>query len=741
MIASRFTHLHFAHLGFLAAAILFLACTSSARADWNRELLYTTSSGEVRASVVRWNSLSAPVFATPRFIALVPGADGIVVGADGDLLVASRQGTIVQISPDGQQTNSRPIGLLSPVPSPRKLALEPTSRLWATATWSGGSGGTLIGRMTTIPSLLTGSASSVLGIDNQPSHVVFHGSSALYIQPPSGVLPSALGVISPALATTRLISNLPASRVLATEPYSGHLLVAGGRFICQVAATASSATVISTLDVSSIAPGADLVGIAADGEGRVLAAASDGRIVLIDMRVSRVIGNPTNPAAVGNLAGNGSINIVALAPLSGPGAARPQSCVWPNGDADGRTGQLSIVNAAEGDSFTADDLYIQPNDIVRVNQVQATLLGSSSLPKARLTVFADCNGQPGSVIATFESTRFVRQSADIAGLPAWTITFPTAQLWLDGGPRGQTYWLSVQGLSIMPDDFWYWATSKNGAIAGTPGMFRTSFAGGFPIWTSVSTLGCGCTDFAFSVYGAACKLLASGGAPELGPNAGGVLAHVDPLTINARAAMRIIPPTCDDQRICVLRAVIHTNCLPVRGNFELYEQGGPSCDLPTGPPLRVATFSRVTDLNQTTTIDGRVLRSYLVESYDIDWPLLGGKTYWVSAFAIGSGSANQRSYLALADRCDATCRGGAHRAAANGAASGLLATPAGAWLELEQVLGTHRALAISIGVRPAVEDINFGSTAPRCSGDVNRDGRVDETDIFAFLSTWFAGCP
>ncbi len=410
-----------------------------------------------------------------------------------------------------------------------------------------------------------------------------------------------------------------------------------------------------------------------------------------------------------------------------PGACG--TCVWDSGAFDQRTAQTSIVSVYAGDMSTADDVYVRPSEIAHVSRVTAILIGNSILPKARLRVYEDCNGLPSTLLYSQDTTLLTDTGQLFAGLRVFLADFSTTDLWLPGGESGRTYWVSIAGVAATPGDEWYWASAGAAQIAGRPGVFRAPTSG-YPNWTGVDELGCGCTDFALRLEGDCCDVLWNNGAPAV-PEAG-TLSLLGPGSVEARAADDFVVPPCQDATVCYLEAILYSNCLPLVGQFEIYAD---SCSLPTGPPIAVVPFSRAVDLGYSVMIDGVSLRAHRVQTLDPAVTLTGGRTYWLAAVGRAAGGLQQRTLFAWASDCS-RCAVRLSGAVSSGPA--VVGTSPASWTSITTG-GQPRALSFVVGVKKTVR--NTAQIPPACRPDINHDGLVNVQDIFDFLNAWFVGCP
>lgn len=738
--------------------------------DWKREVYYTTAAGEIRKSTLTWADGSPPSASAPVIVASLGAgaAEGIVFGGgngDGGVLFVSGNGRVQEVQLGANGSGSALVvgsvvagpwnGGIGEGPSIGRIAMGVDGRaVWGVGAQDAGMGAGVVERVEVRPTLRTGTAAGVFGPDTRLMSIAFVGEQAFYTAAGNGS-GGYFGLLDTSvMMTQRLISNagagLESARALVFDGYTGDLLMIGGGRITQIRVdllAGGYATVVSEADVSAL--GVGMITGAADGRGRLIGMGADGRAVVLDYRATRLVGSALNVSGVVTVeqGGVGGVEVREMVPLSGLGSARAAEKVWDNGAADGRSAQLSQQpRPAEGwigpDVRTADDLYIAPGEMARIDVFKARMHTSAPVPKARLEVYEDCDGAPGALITSMVSS----WGTDLM-LPPVNGIFKTVEfvflpgsLWLDGGRRGRTYWVSVVGLgSELGGEEYLWLTSGNGApgVKGRPGAYRDVDT---LAWTSVEDFGCGCTDFNFMAMGETCKALWDNGVVDAPPAPGeeaGVASMLSWSGWETRAADDFIAPGCADERVCALEGTIYTNCVPVRGVFEVYQ--GP-CGKPEGSALFATPFVDVIDLGYTISSGGETLRAYRVRASGMDWMLAGGRNYWVVVAGRGSGAARQKTLVALAGgaACDRACQIRGNGGYGKGPLLGFTE-----WTPLAGMLGGARDLAIRVFVEHAkpkrVRAVE--PSLPVCRGDVNRDGQASVDDLFLFLQEWFAGCP
>ncbi|MCC6321785.1 MAG: hypothetical protein IT438_10175 [Phycisphaerales bacterium] len=787
------------------AAIPLSAGAQTVARPFSRDIYYTVAGSPTRvpelkavtvggldvASASLSNARALSAFANPQPVdgMIGPGVGDLVFGPDGDLLVAGAANRLYKVRPeDGLsfpvQAAESPGGLLGP-PTVTTLICDPaTDKAWSFSTEALASiVGLLPGPTANAPVAITGSdirrtrLHSLVWAPGAPGESGAIGTAprVLYTAIATsldGVETHHLGRIDmDTLVTTRLISNLPAARAMVLDTFTGKLILFGDRFIAQLNPDPITPIVERTLDLNSIegAQGMILVDGTADAEGRLYAVGHDGRLVILDYSQTRDIQSASNRVKVLSLeshepgqepAGVGAPGAVqGLAPLSGPGRAQLAYCLWDNGGFDGLNGQASRTDTYSGAPMTADDFYFEPGSIYRIDTVTALLATNSVLPKARLTIFEDCDGLPGRQIASYESLRMVNTGTFSDALPVYRAEFAlgglhvsTDMLSQDGAGGGRVLWAAVQGVALgLPDEEWYWCTANNLRPRGSSARFFSPSLG-YPEWTPIDTFGCGCTDFAFAVIGERCKVLYNGGELDLAATPAGSLSQIAGVSEAARSADNFVLPPCAPadriasvrETLCYIRAYVYSNCTPVRGRFELYPntcKSPPDPATPTSPPtpLYSTPFARITDLGFTAMIDGEPVNAYCVEAVGLDWNLPSGNDYWISAVGETNGGLRKRNYFAFGSACARGCPVQFSPAMVVGQGAG-----ADTWRRIEAG-GQSRDLALLVAARQPIPLNASGPSGngatPGCPADTNRSGTITLQDLFDFITSWFQGCP
>lgn len=467
-----------------------------------------------------------------------------------------------------------------------------------------------------------------------------------------------------------------------------------------------------------------------------------------------------------------------------------ECCVWDNGAYDQRTSIPSQDACTRQPPtnrvcvFAADDFYLEPPYVHRIDWLEAVFIVQNPAPAynydapiGKVFLYKDCEGQPGMLVPGYESgfDLFLPRDGLVAtltgGSKVFRVVAPTADLFLDGG---KAYWVSFVPTGVTSQggsDIWYWgsAGSADGVTpppyvkGSVPHVKQNDPANPWQIVCFDPAAGCGgCTDLNFCIRGERCKIIYDAadfrtftGTPPpitaLGArsiNAGGIT------TQQARAADDVTVSPCEtDLYPCLVEAYVWTNCVPPRAQLEIYET---QCD-PVGNfarPQDNRLFPVTGTINDTSRVDlgfsrpgpgGTTFRLFCFRFTEFSgFQFEAGKTYWISALATGGGTPTNDGYFAFReprcpeDECYRTGNPGFARSNFDG-------TPTiyRNWLStgLLPIAGAQEEdFAMRVAVRHAPPTLTSGALA-RCVADFDRSGQVTVSDIFAFLSEWFSGCP
>jgi hypothetical protein len=278
----------------------------------------------------------------------------------------------------------------------------------------------------------------------------------------------------------------------------------------------------------------------------------------------------------------------------------------------------------------------------------------------------------------------------------------------------------------------------NGVPTGVYGQF--SYAG--QSWQPLDECCSGCVDLAFTVCADPCKILLDNGGPDLTRFSKSISGGSS--IVECRTADDFVVPPCNDRELCYVQGYLATNCLPPRARLDIYDA---ACEFPAtfSPPITFEA-SKITDTGLVAHIDGLDLKVYSVEFWDFrafgpaPLTLPAGLNYWLSIYAVSSGSVNERGYVLGASRCDAPGCGGTPIKLNPAAVSGLgFGITDFTWKKANPIGGFPFDLGFVVAVKPLPIPGNINST-PGCSADFDNSGSVDVGDIFDYINAWFVGC-
>ena len=564
--------------------------------------------------------------------------------------------------------------------------------------------------------------------------------------------------------TTRYFVNQPGFHGMQYDPYSGTLICCGSNHIIQINPT-TPPTILADIAIPATL---QLDQLAVDGSGMVYAASNTGHLVTLDYRT------PTKRINDSGAYHNVQFlddNLDDVAPIL---TAEPPNvcCELGTGEFNRQNGQLSQdPPLAESNHIfrTADDFYLEPGCMYNLKSFKGRMFTDAdpSLWKANLEIYKDCDGKPGDLIKRITGGNVVDTgtifSAGSTSYKVVEVTFQLQDFWLKGG---DTYWVSFIGAGTAspfdPNSLnqkWFWGTAGvDGAVMGKPGVFKAP-ADGFPNWVSIDTVCCGCTDFNFCIDFHKCKILLDNGTYDAANLGSPSMDNFPNSSTLVKTADDFVVPPCDPVKLCYIEAYIWTNCVNAR--LDLYEN---SCDLPaSNTPIRTFTPTKIIDTGYTRQYSGaggsavgntvtlhllclQFCGTSLTNDMTIGGDgniagvtLQGGRNYWLSAYGLGNGSANQVAWFAFNKDCKNPCLVNFNDGAIRGPGIG---EPD--WIHYaEYAGGGKKNFAFIVAVEPAVDRTSQSGTSPggTCAADINHSGSVTVQDVFDFLSAWFAGCP
>lgn len=431
-----------------------------------------------------------------------------------------------------------------------------------------------------------------------------------------------------------------------------------------------------------------------------------------------------------------------------PAPGMPECPLWDNGNFAPPDGQMSQVLTPELDPIptldmrVADDIYLEPGYMHRLNRVRATFYSTVTIEDALLEIREDCNGTPGNVILTSEDAIITPAGGAAPVGQRFNIAFESIDIWVRGG----VYWVTVAVLAESPANpadapqfFWGQTDVQKGNVP----KFRSP-TNGHPNWTPIDSLNgtptpSRCKDFAFRVGGRSCKILHDNGTwnvTRAGALGAPSIINSAFTASNVRSADQFVTNPCRDEQLCYVEAYLLTNC--PRAQIELYEQ---SCQSP-GTLVATLTPTRTTDVGDVT-INNKNLDVLRVEA----WlglgqiTLLKNRTYWISAIGIGDNSLNGSvSYFARNFKCE---RPDCLVSYTPGQIKGPGVSRVN-WTPVQQVAGAEMDFAFTVAVRddgPIPGNLSHLAAGACSIADHNASGQVEVVDLFAFLDEYFTGCP
>lgn len=481
---------------------------------------------------------------------------------------------------------------------------------------------------------------------------------------------------------------------------------------------------------------------------------------------------------------------------AGEGCSCPESAnAWWNGDWDGVDGQVSHEGGgAPNGAVAADDFFLCSGYIHNLKSISVTVLNNSAfgLHRARLEIYSDCNGCPDELLYVLKKHSVSSLGDAGNGFTEFVYTFnidadqegscpgeeTRGDICSTGGIdpdcvqnialRGGTYWLSVVGKTDgQMSDLTFWGTTGNqtnepfneikGSVAKKrEGIPPTNWNDPYEYtadWESVEECCVGCTDLAFRVCFESCKILLDNGADYLayGPTDGteaGARSERSGLIRNSRAADDFVVPPCADFEVCYIEGCVYTNCDPAfRGFFEIYRNDCRLPDYEFGDSVVCSgyTTKRVC-LGYEVTIDGvSGLDAYRLEFHKVTQCVLAsGQQYWISIGVDDTFSFIERGYFCRNSYCDRDCWINFNPGAVIDPAATYQQDGVDDWTSTKAFPGRWGSEGTDFSFMIAGNMVTPGTgpnAEPACMADADGNGTVEVTDIFTFLSAWFAGCP
>ena len=356
---------------------------------------------------------------------------------------------------------------------------------------------------------------------------------------------------------------------------------------------------------------------------------------------------------------------------------------WFNGLPNGAAAYQS--QAADGfQALLADDFVFPECDFISAETVVAFMAVHKDEPPTpedfSLLVLSDCDGKTGDpLIGRTATTVSLIDGDDLESLPVEVNPdlYPGFDLYevifeidsvcgselCDGTTpdpannlceAGGRYWLSVFGVG---EGLYYWPTAAAGGpgeVQGRQAQFRSD-AYGPADWRSLGECPCDpvCSDLAFAILGEVCELLED--QHEVSEDLDGLPAIKFPNTqlgeVRALDNFQVLPRVNKD--ICRLELYFLTNCR--RFVVELFRN---RCEEPFGPAVLTLEIDE-TD-GDPTDDDGvvcvleedaggpgldlvrLVFEDIPATAFRLEQGLQPSRNYWISAYAVGTGSINDR---------------------------------------------------------------------------------------------------
>lgn len=430
-----------------------------------------------------------------------------------------------------------------------------------------------------------------------------------------------------------------------------------------------------------------------------------------------------------------------------------EDCLWDNGASlNGAQfdGQISHIGGGHPTGTkAADDFTLCEGEVHKLRSIEVTLATNAPVgtDKAKVELYDDCNGLPGKLLhrLTVFSAEQLETLPTGDRLVRYTFVIEDQPNRADACIilRGGTYWLTAYGYA---DNFNHSLTYFAQSSTGVKGRPAVKAVGQTPLrpgtkdinapWIPVDGCCLGCEDLAFKVNGESCKVLFDNGPAARGQLAGGLRSEYSPSVRDSRAADDFVVNPCEEVRVCYIEGCIFTNCPTPTVIAEIYAN---ECKLPGERPLFRVKSSHITPLDFSYSDSHGTYQAYRV-GFDLwvddtDPIILSGANagYWLSIAVRDNYSANERSFVCFADRCETPCDVKFNPAAQTDR-MGL--TPF--WISGTQ----NRDLSFLIAADKLTPHPAPGNGSTRtCRADINHNGITDADDIFTFIDSFFQGCP
>lgn len=291
------------------------------------DLYYTKFNGSPRVKKVSF-TYDGSVFTlgSPQAVANPAGADGILFGGDGDLLVGGQGDRIYKINPTTGSTVWKTAGGTASY----HLALDPSAQ----KLWSAG----IPGALAEVPlnPFANGIHRALNGDDTSVTSLAFDSAGqGYYTRSGAGGFGSVGKINMATFTTTRYLTNIAAAHGMAYDQYTGHLLLFGSNHVTQI--DPATMTVVADKAFSGMEFDQGTV----DGRGHMFVASNNGRLFFMDYADSGLINAPTNFVYTQFL----DSYLDDVAPLTGPGAQVDEILLEIAGGGSHPIGDLATITA------------------------------------------------------------------------------------------------------------------------------------------------------------------------------------------------------------------------------------------------------------------------------------------------------------------------------------------------------------------------------------------------------------
>lgn len=441
-------------------------------------------------------------------------------------------------------------------------------------------------------------------------------------------------------------------------------------------------------------------------------------------------------------------------------------CYWENGEADGQNAVLSHTNVTQPDSEAADDFVIPAGKQLIINEICGCMVTNDlevqngnklDTPDAVLFLYDDCNGKPGTHLATFVDPSYeigANAPFGMAGQYKYVrFCFDLNEYILSTqGSGDKRFWLSLVGVGDnQPGEVYFWATSRTAPLSliqGVQAQLRSAWIEGFADWRDVDDSCCaGCHDLCFDVCGDLCDVVIDNGPYALDCG----LKILNTTSFGTKTADNFEIGSCFIAELCYAELYIATNCEPTRSRLELWTN---ECNTPAELLRQFQNPEVIVELNGTTPVTfSSPVSGNPLQVYRLRWRfnhgqvvLPGGRNYWIATYVDGSGLATDEAYFLCRPLSDCHIRITQAKFLAG-------SFTVNEWEDIGTVLPMPRDAAFRVfgklmqddrypataGDQPAPWTRGAADTTKVVPGDVNGDGVVDARDLLEITTLIGAG--